>query len=845
MVLPYRASCDALEELIKKNIKAFKNVGDYTVFNISGYNKKLNKPDDIKAAIQKAELAKEKTITLTVNRMLTGSTVPYWDTMIYLKSTTSPQEYDQAIFRLQSPWVEKYKDDRGEIVQLDMKPQTLLVDLDPTRMFHLQELKASIYGANTNIVGNENIEAFIKRELSVSPIIAVNAEGNKLVEVTPTNIIDLAREYASHRTIIEDVREIGIDASLKDDPVIYEFIKTLPELGGKNGLDIKPHQNESEEWDELPTAGESDEEGKPQPLPAQSNAEVDEDISSFEKRFRTYYVMIILFAFLSDTEEKTLTDVIENIEANEDNRRIARNLGLRKVDLMLIRNKINPFVLSSLDYKIQNADFRSYDNTITPVRHIEIAINKFGRLSEAEVFTPSSIVGQMYDAFEESFWQTAKEAKVLDIASKSGSFAKGFVEKVRQRGVKIEDIKNNFYSIPTSPAAYEFTRKMYQALGLNVDNIARHFTSFGLLKLDDAMIQFLFSQGKKFSDIRLADLKSYTKSSNQRPMKFTAVVGNPPYQINTDTNFATPVYHLFFEAAKNLGPNCVSMIHPARFLFNAGATPKEWNKKMLNDPHLSVVLYEPNSEKIFTGVDIKGGICVTFWNKNKSSGGLGGDFIARTELKSILEKTKIGGFDKIVGPRGETKLTIILDKKYPDDLRIAPNYFDRFPKVFKKQRESKTDIKIIGLENGKKRTERFVDRKKIEDPKLNKWKVFLSESNGSGIFGETLSTPIVGEPYVGCSYTFVQIGSFDSRSETENCIKYIKSKFCRAMLGTLKITQHNTRTVWRNVPVQDFTNEFDIDWSKSIPEIDKQLYKKYRLSKDEIDFIETHVKPMA
>jgi type II restriction enzyme len=257
------------------------------------------------------------------------------------------------------------------------------------------------------------------------------------------------------------------------------------------------------------------------------------------------------------------------------------------------------------------------------------------------------------------------------------------------------------------------------------------------------------------------------------------------------------------------------------------------------------VLYEPNSEKIFTGVDIKGGICVTFWNKNKSSGGLGGDFIARTELKSILEKTKIGGFDKIVGPRGETKLTIILDKKYPDDLRIAPNYFDRFPKVFKKQRESKTDIKIIGLENGKKRTERFVDRKKIEDPKLNKWKVFLSESNGSGIFGETLSTPIVGEPYVGCSYTFVQIGSFDSRSETENCIKYIKSKFCRAMLGTLKITQHNTRTVWRNVPVQDFTNEFDIDWSKSIPEIDKQLYKKYRLSKDEIDFIETHVKPMA
>ena len=121
-------------------------------------------------------------------------------------------------------------------------------------------------------------------------------------------------------------------------------------------------------------------------------------------------------------------------------------------------------------------------------------------------------------------------------------------------------------------------------------------------------------------------------------MKFTAVVGNPPYQITTETNFAVPVYHLFFESAKSLDPEFVSLIHPARFLFDAGATPKEWNRKMLNDPHLSISLYEPKSQKIFPGVDIMGGICITFWSKSQNSNGLGGTFVSHEELQSIIAK---------------------------------------------------------------------------------------------------------------------------------------------------------------------------------------------------------------
>ena len=127
---------------------------------------------------------------------------------------------------------------------------------------------------------------------------------------------------------------------------------------------------------------------------------------------------------------------------------------------------------------------------------------------------------------------------------------------------------------------------------------------------------------------------------------------------------------------------------------------------------------------------------------------------------------------------------------------------------------------------------------------LNKYKVILPTSNGSGAIGEVLSTPLVGEPLVGYTRSFIGIGKFDNKYEANACFKYIKSKFARTALGILKITQDNNKDTWKYVPLQDFTENSDIDWTKSISEIDQQLYKKYNLTQDEINFIEEKVKEM-
>jgi hypothetical protein len=153
-------------------------------------------------------------------------------------------------------------------------------------------------------------------------------------------------------------------------------------------------------------------------------------------------------------------------------------------------------------------------------------------------------------------------------------------------------------------------------------------------------------------------------------------------------------------------------------------------------------------------------------------------------------------------------------------------------------------VSILGRYNGE-RVYRWIRSDYINEPfGFNKWCVVLPKSNGTGSLGETLSSPLILAPLIGFTETFISIGAFDTEDEAENCLKYVKSKFARTMLGVLKITQDNTREKWTKVPIQDFTSQSDIYWEEPIPSIDKQLYAKYSLDEKEIAFIEEKIRLM-
>ncbi len=194
---------------------------------------------------------------------------------------------------------------------------------------------------------------------------------------------------------------------------------------------------------------------------------------------------------------------------------------------------------------------------------------------------------------------------------------------------------------------------------------------------------------------------------------------------------------------------------------------------------------------------------------------------------------------------------------YPNVTALSPNEeyelksstFEVLPYIFfdREPQDSSNYYKLIGLDsNG--RCEKWIQKvymtPRYDLNNINSFKVLLPESNGNGNLGETLSTPIVVGPSVSSTPTFISIGNFETKIEAENLLKYLKTKFTRSLLAILKKTQHNPAAVWAYVPMQDFTNNSDIDWSKSIPEIDEQLYEKYNLSEEEIDYIKKMIKPM-
>ena len=154
---------------------------------------------------------------------------------------------------------------------------------------------------------------------------------------------------------------------------------------------------------------------------------------------------------------------------------------------------------------------------------------------------------------------------------------------------------------------------------------------------------------------------------------------------------------------------------------------------------------------------------------------------------------------------------------------------------------------LVGLYGrvNNQRTVKWIKSDYINDhPNLNKYKVVLAKSNGSGAFGETLTSPSVVEPQIGHTQTFISLGAYNTEAEANNLLSYIKTKFLRALLGILKVTQDNKKAVWAYIPLQDFSSSSDINWAMPISEIDKQLYKKYGLSKPEIEFIESMIRPM-
>lgn len=871
-VLPYCASCDALQQLLEDNASKFRNLQNYTIINISGVDSPNEYRDikAVKAKIKQCATEDRKTLTLTVNRMLTGSTVEQWDTMIFLKDTASPQEYDQAIFRLQNQYIREYIGEDGDIIKFNMKPQTLLVDFDPHRMFVMQEQKSQIYNANTDASGNEHLKERLADELRISPIITLNK--NRIEQVEATDILAIISEYSSSRGVLDETKDIPVDMSLLDLDAVRTEIERQAELGSRQGLSVEAHQGEGTDMDpddddegnDDGDSGRGDERETGSDSSSGTDTEPEDAIKKLENKFRTYYSRLLFFSFLTKDNVASLDDIIRCVDSG-DNARIASNLGIYKNILELMRGHMNIFILRQLDYKIQNINTLAHDETVEPMQRAIVAIRKFGRISDSEITTPENVATDMINLIPDDCFYAlcdGEDIRILDIASKMGEFAVAVLKRCEVLGIPLDEIRDKILSIPTSSIAYEFTRKVYEVLGLDTDAIAEQFNSYDLLKmkkikengsegnkLDYDRIKTLLSQKKKFADINLDDDISGITEVNL--VNFNAVVGNPPYQEADGgaSASARPIYPYFVDASKKLSDLYSTIIMPSRW-YTGGKHLNEFRQAMLDDVHIRELHDCLHPEEIFPGTNNRGGLCYFLWDSgydNESDNQMrvvthngGGETI------EAIRSMKTRDLDIFV--RNSAALSI-LDKVVPDDKtdvmtnHVSPRRPFGLDGNFVKTAEfhsSKSGLREPIKCYGKAKSIGYVEKASIPSHLewINCWKVFMPYANNIGTeLNDDNQNTFLGEPDSVCTETFLAVGQDDNLGK-EQCINlsnYLRTKFARFLLSLTKISQHGTSKTYRFVPVVDFNEE----WT------DEKLYAHFELTEEEINLIETSIKPMA
>lgn len=485
---------------------------------------------------------------------------------------------------------------------------------------------------------------------------------------------------------------------------------------------------------------------------------------------------------------------------------------------------------------------------------------KTGMLSTPRYVDQGDVTRQLFDNVDLA---GEVQTKILEINSKTGLYPLYVTYSLFRRRleeyIKAECIEKETVSVQEEQVVWDdiVENNMYVICNTPMAKGITHRTLFGFRQVDQKAniknVQ-LIERASKDQEGLVKELKSvgfWKGNSSKQEMKFNAVVGNPPYQImdgGGTGSSATPIYNKFVDLAKLLNPNNVSMIIPAKW-YTGGKGLDEFRANMLNDKQLIKLFDYEDSRDCFPTVDIAGGVCYFLWNKGSDN---------KCVVTSILgsfrnESTRyLNEHDTFI--RNQKVLDIINKVKSQTFTGfLSQTVYSRKPfgiRSFQRGFPAKPgrNISLFGSDGITYMEEKDVPQNKEI---VDKWKVIMSKASAEHA-GQTdangrkriVSRLEVLPPYTICTESYLLLDIFDNEEEAQNLKKYIRTCFTRFLLASILITQNIVRDKFKFVPIQNYKNNSDIDWSQSIPDIDRQLYTKYNLSDDEIAFIEKMIKPM-
>lgn len=870
----------------------------FKIVNVAGDGDEEEANEEALKKVEKAITDKPHetyTITLSCGRLTTGVSVKAWTAVFMLSGSynTSASVYMQTIFRVQTP----------AVINGKMKEECFVFDFAPDRTLKVIAETAKVSAKAGKTTGEDR--KIMGDFLNFCPIIAIH--GSQMQSYDVNGMLEQLKKVYVERVVrngFEDGYLYNNDQLMKLESIELEEFEGLKKIIGstkamqKSGdIDVNKQGFTNEEYEQLDAAKKK----KKDELTDEEKQLLTEKFEKKKNRdsavsiLRGISIRMPLLIYGADVSNEEDDISIDNFTTLVDDQSWAEFIpkGVTKETFLKFKKYYEPDVFRAAGKRIRAlaraADYLTIEERIERITSI---FATFRNPDKETVLTPWRVVnmhlgdclggyvfldGQREKTIahpvfvshgkvtEEVF---SPQSRVLEINSKSGLYPLYVAYSIfrarvnekypgkepetltieEQQSLWEETIAENLFVICKTPMAKSITK--------------RTLIGFREAKVNTRYFEDLVHQIAHRPDDFISKLKkgqSFWKANKDNNMQFNAIIGNPPYMEMDGgaQGSAKPIYNQFVEIAKKANPVYISMIMPSRW-YSGGRGLDDFRDSMLNDKRISLLHDYLNPEQVFPKTNIRGGICYFLWNDQYDNKKTLTKVVTHKESEDpvvAFRSLKTSEMDTFI--RHSEAISIIEKISKMNDfesisIHVSPLRPFGFRGYFTNDEMFRSDI--IGLNEpvicyGKGKKIGYVEKSEVATRKdwINKFKVFTPRANniGTELNDDNLNT-FIGEPGTICTESYLVIGAELklNQESANNLCKYFSTKFLRFMHGLSKASQDATAKTYNFVPLQDFTLKSDIDWSKSVPQIDQQLYKKYQLTMAEIAFIESMIKPM-
>ncbi|MGL5014311.1 MAG: Eco57I restriction-modification methylase domain-containing protein [Bacteroidales bacterium] len=882
----------ALSSLLKQH-SVFQH---FNIVNVAGDGDEEEDSADALKAVETAMGTTPEntyTITLSCGRLTTGVSVKPWTAVLMLSGSlnTAASTYMQTIFRVQTPATIGGKV-KEECYVFDFAPDRTLKVIAETAKISAKAGKTS--GTDRQIMGEF---------LNFCPIIAI--DGSRMQEYDTNRMLEQLKRVYVERVVkngFEDNNLYSEELMRLDDLELKEFAdlkkivgatKAMPKSGD---IDLNQQGFTQEEHEQLEQAEKK--QRKKQELTEEEKELLAKKTEKKKNRdsaisiLRGISIRMPLLIYGAELNDETQDITIDNFSALIDPQSWEEFMpkGVSKQLFNSFKKYYDPDIFCAAGKRIR-AMARAADTLTVEERIERIAtiFSTFRNPDKETVLTPWRVVNMHlsdcmggYEFYDEARENTipqprfvdqgtvtsdvfSADTRILEINSKSGLYPLYMAYSVYrnrlselppheqltlqgQQQVWDSVLQENIFVLCKTPMAKQITK--------------RTLAGFRDVKVNTRSFDDLINQITNKSDKFLAKVrngKTCWNANNDTQMKFKAIVGNPPYQIMDGGAQASskPIYNYFVEISKQLKPSYLSMIMPSRW-YAGGKGLDDFRDNMLNDKRISVLHDYLNPEQVFPNTNIRGGLCYFLWDKSYNNeesltkvithqANLAPTTVSRllkTECSDTFIRHGIAVeiIDKVSKSTDFTTFSDYVSVLRPFGFR---GYFINDERFRPTNQAMHSPVICYGKGRKIGYVERGIITIRIEW--IDKYKVYTPRANniGTELNDDNLNS-FVGEPNTICTESYIVLGAnLNLNVNSAECLcKYLRTKFTRFQHSLAKASQDATSKTYQFVPLQDFTPQSDIDWSKSVSEIDQQLYAKYGLTAEEVNFIESMIKPM-